>query len=83
MLDLPVRPTLQERQVAPVGVECEPAALAARLRYFLVGVANGLEVELPMFMRLIGKLLRLAGDSVDLTPRGADLVDDALVSIAP
>jgi hypothetical protein len=83
MLDLPVRATLQELQVTSVGIEREPAALAAGLRDLLVGITNVLKVELPVFVGLIGKMLRLAGDGVDLTPRGADFLDDSLVPVAP
>ena len=83
MLDFPVRTAPQKRQVTSIGVECEPTTLAARLRYLLVGVANVLEVELPVFVGLIGQMLWLAGNGVDLAPRGADVIDDSLVPIAP
>ncbi len=83
MLDLPVRTALQELQVTPVGIEREPTTFATRLRYLLVGITNVLEVKLPVFVGLIGQMLRLAGDGVDLTPRGADSVDDSLVPVAP
>ncbi len=48
-----------------------------------MGITNVFEVQLPVFMSLIGKMLRLAGDGVNLTPRGADFVDDSLVPVAP
>ena len=83
MLDLPVRATLQEFQVTSVDIEREPAALTARLRDLLVGITNVLEVEFPVFVGLIGQMLRLAGNGVDLPPRGADFLDDSLVPIAP
>ena len=83
MFDLPIGAALQELQVTPVGIEREPASLAACLRYLLMGITNVLEVQLPMFMSLIGQMLRLAGDGVDFTPRGADFVDDSFVPIAP
>ena len=83
MLDLPVRAALQEFQVTSVGIEREPATLAARLRDLLVGITNVLEVEFPVFVGLIGQMLRLAGNGVDLTPRGADFLDDSLVPVAP
>ena len=83
MLDLPVRAALQELQVTSVGIEREPATLAAGLRDLLVGITNILEVELPVFVGPIGQMLRLAGNGVDLTPRGADFLDDSLVPVAP
>jgi hypothetical protein len=83
MLDLPVRAALQEFQVTSVRIEREPATLAARLRDLLVGITNVLEVEFPVFVGLIGQMLRLAGNGVDLTPRGADFLDDSLVPVAP
>ncbi len=83
MLDFPVRAALQELQVTPIGIEREPAALTASLRDLLVRVTNVREVEPPVFVSLIGQMLRLAGDGVDLTPRGADSVDDSLVPVAP
>jgi hypothetical protein len=83
MLNLPGRAAPQELQITPVGIEREPATLAARLRDLLVGITNVLEVELPVFMGLIGQMLRLAGNRVDLTPRGADFLDDSLVPVAP
>ncbi len=83
MFDLPTGAALQKLEVTPVGIEREPASLAACLRDLLVGITNVFEVQLPVFMSLIGKMLRLAGDSVDLTPRGADFVDDSLVPVAP
>ena len=83
MFDLPTGAALQELQVTPVGIERKPASLAACLRDLLVGITNVLEVQLPMFVSLIGKMLRLASDSVNLAPRGADFVDDSLVPVAP
>lgn len=83
MFDLPVRAAPQELQVTPVGVERQPATLAACLRNFLVGITNVFEVELPVFMSLIGQVLRLAGNGVDLAPRSADSLDDSLVPVAP
>ncbi len=83
MFDLPTGAALQKLEVTPVGIEREPASLAACLRDLLVGITNVFEVQLPVFMSLIGKMLRLAGDSVDLTPRGANFVDDSLVPVAP
>ncbi len=83
MLNLPVRATSQEFQVTPVGVERQPATLAACLRNLLVGITNVFEIELPVLMSLIRQVLRLAGNGVDLTPRGADSLDDSLVPIAP
>ena len=83
MLDLPVRTALQELQVTPVGIERKPATFTACLRDLLVRVTNVLEVELPVFVGLIGQMLRLAGNGVDLTPRGADVLDDSLVPVAP
>jgi len=46
-------------------------------------ITNVLEVEFPVFVGLIGQMLRLAGNGVDLTPRGADFLDDSLVPVAP
>ena len=83
VFDLPVRAAPQELEVTPVGIECEPAPLAAGFRNLLVGVANVLEVELPVLMSLVSQMLRLAGNGVDLTPRGADFLDDSLVPVAP
>ena len=83
MLDLPVRPALQELEVAPVRIEGQPTALAAGSRDLLMGVTDVLEVELPVFVGLIGQMLWLAGDGIDLATRGADLLDDALVHVAP
>ena len=83
MLDLPVRAALQELQVTSVGIEREPATLAAGLRDLLVGITNVLKVEFPVLVGLIGQMLRLAGNGVDLTPRGADFLDDSLVPVAP
>lgn len=83
MLDLPVRPALQELEVAPVRIEGQPTALAAGSRDLLMGVTDVLEVEIPVFVGLIGQMLRLAGNGVDLPPRGADFLDDSPVPIAP
>lgn len=48
-----------------------------------MGITNVLEVELPVFVGLIGQILRLAGNGVDLTPRSANFLDDSLVPVAP
>ena len=83
MFDLPACAALQELQVTPVGIEREPAALAAGFGNLLVGVTKALEVELPVFLSPISQMLGLAGDGVNLTPRGADFFDDSLVPVAP
>jgi hypothetical protein len=83
VLDLPVRSALQELEVSLVGIDRQPTPLAAGSRDLLVGVPHVLEVELPMFVRLVGQMLRLAGDGIDLAPRGADLLDDSLLHVAP
>ena len=46
-------------------------------------VADVVEIELPVFMRLIGEILRLAGNRVHLTTRSPDFVDYAGFKIAP
>jgi hypothetical protein len=48
-----------------------------------MGVSDVLEVQRPVFMGLIGQLLRFAGDGVDLTACAADLLDDSLCDVAP
>ena len=48
-----------------------------------MGVTDVFEIELPMFVGLVGQMLRFAGDGIDLTPCIADLLDDALVYVAP
>ena len=83
MFNFPVGSAPQKLQVPSVGVERQPAALAARPRNLLVGVTNVFEIQLPVFVSLIGQMLRLAGNGVDLTPRGADVLDDSLVPVAP
>ena len=40
-------------------------------------VSDIVEIELPVLMRLIGEILRLAGNRVHLTPRSPDFVDYA------
>ena len=42
-----------------------------------------MEVEFPVFMSLIGEMLRFTGDGIDLAPCCADFLDHALVYIAP
>ena len=44
-----------------------------------MGVTHIFEIEFPMFVGLIGQMLRLAGDGVNLATRSANLLDDALV----
>ena len=83
VLDLPIRAALQEIKIGSVPIESEPAALCARPRNFVVGIADALEVEFPVFARLVGQVLRFTGDGVDLAPRLADLLDNSVFPIAP
>ncbi|MEM1434236.1 MAG: hypothetical protein AAGG11_09300 [Pseudomonadota bacterium] len=83
MLNFPVRSALQELEVALVCIEREPTPFAARPRDFLMGITDVFEVERPMFVGLISQMLRLAGDGVDLTTRSANLLDNAVVPVAP
>ena len=46
-------------------------------------VADVVEIELPVLMRLIGEILRLAGNRVHLATRSPDFVDYAGFKIAP
>ena len=48
-----------------------------------MGVTDVLEIELPVNVGLIGQMLRLAGDGIDLATRGADFQGDAFVHVAP
>jgi hypothetical protein len=48
-----------------------------------MGITDILEVELPVFVGLIGQMLWLTGDGIDLPTRGADLLDDSFVHVAP
>ena len=48
-----------------------------------MGVTDVFKIEFPMFVGLIGQMLRLAGDGIYLPARIADPLDDALVYIAP
>ena len=48
-----------------------------------MGITDILEIEFPMFVGLIGQVLRLAGDGIYLPTCIADLLDDSLVYIAP
>jgi len=48
-----------------------------------VGITDVVEVEFPVFVRLIGQMLRFAGDGIYLATCSADLIDDSLVYIAP
>ena len=54
MFDFPIRPALEEFEVALIRIEGEPTALVAGFRNFLMGVTDVLEVEFPMFVGLIG-----------------------------
>ncbi len=46
-------------------------------------VADIVEVESPVFVRLIGQILWLAGNGVNLTSCSSDFLDDAFVNVAP
>ena len=46
-------------------------------------VADVVEIELPVLMRLIGEILRLAGNRVHLATRSPDFVDYVGFKIAP
>jgi hypothetical protein len=48
-----------------------------------MGVTDVFEIEFPMFVGLVGQMLRLAGDGIYLPTRIADLLDDSLVYVAP
>jgi len=73
---------LQEPETL-VDEEVEPAALGTRRRYLLVGIANGLEVELPLARRAGRERLRLTRDRIDLTAGRTNLRGDAFCDIAP
>jgi hypothetical protein len=83
MLDFPVRAALKELQIASIGIEREPSPLAAGSRNLLVWITNAIEIEIPVLIGLIGQVLRLAGDGVDLSSGGANFVDKSLVCVAP
>ena len=83
MLDLPVGSALQELEVALIRIKSQPTAFAAGSRDLLMGVTDVLEIELPVNVGLIGQMLRLAGDGIDLATRGADFQGDAFVHVAP
>ena len=48
-----------------------------------MGITDVFEVEFPIFVGLIGQMLRLAGDGIYLPACSADLLDDSLVYVAP
>ena len=48
-----------------------------------MGISDVFEVEFPVFVCLIGQMLRFAGDGIDLTTGSAYLFNDSLVHIAP
>lgn len=83
MLNLPICPASQKFQVAFVGIKSQPVALIANPGYLLVRIADVVEVECPMFMGLVSKMLRFAGDSVNLTACRANFIYCACVNIAP
>ena len=83
MLDLPVGSALQELEVALIRIKSQPTAFAAGSRDLLMGVTDVLEIELPVNVGLIGQMLRLAGDRIDLPSCCANLLDNSLVYIAP
>ena len=83
MLDLPIRSALQEIEFPLVGVERQPAPLTARSRDLVVRISHAVKAELPMFAGLIGQMLRLTRDGIDLTTRSTNFLDDTLMDIAP
>ena len=48
-----------------------------------MGVTDVFEVEFPMFVGLIGQMLRFAGDGIYLSTRSVDLLNDPFVYVAP
>ncbi len=80
---MPARAALQKCEASPVGVDGQPAPLAACLRNLLMRVADVFEIQFPVPVGFISQMLRLAGDRIDLPTRCADLRNDALIRIAP
>ena len=83
VFDLPIGTALQKRRFSAAGEEGQPISFVAYARDLLVWVTNILEIQIPVGMRLICKMLRLAGYGIDLTADRANLVDNAVVDIAP
>ena len=79
MRHIPIRPALQEFQVALVGIEGKPVTFTACPRDLLVGISNILEVKFPVLVGLVSQVLRLAGNGVDLSSCGADFLYDACI----
>ena len=70
------------------GIFSEGVATVSATEVNWIPIARGdgadvVEVEFPVFVGLIGKMLRLAGDGIDLPTRSADLLGDSLANIAP
>ena len=83
MFDLPVGTALQELSFSSTGVEGQPISLVTNARDLLVWVTNIFKVKVPVGMRLICEILRLAGYSEDLTTCRTNLLDNTVVNIAP
>lgn len=83
MLYLPIRPALQELQIALVGIERKPIPFTACLGYFLVWVADIFKVQFPVLVRLVGQILRLAGNGVNLPACSAYFRDNPCIDVAP
>ena len=83
MRHIPICPALQEFQIALVGIEGKPVTCAACPRDLLVGISDILEVKFPVLVSLISQILRLAGNGVNLSSCGADLLYDARIYVAP
>ena len=83
MFNIPLRPSLQEFQIALVGVECQPVALTADSWNLLVRITDVFKVESPMLVGLVSQMLWFTGDGVDLTPCCADFLNDSCFYIAP
>lgn len=83
VFDLPVGTALQKLGFSAAGIESQPTSLVTNARYLLVWVTNIFKVKVPVGMRLICQILRLAGYGEDLTTCRANLLDNTVVNIAP
>ena len=73
----PISPALQEFSIPSVGVKRQPVSLITHAGNFLVGVSDVVEVQVPVFMCLIGQVLWFTTDGKYLTARGSNFFDHA------
>lgn len=83
MLNCPVCSALQKLRFTAAREESKPGPLVTDGGNFLMRVTDILEIKIPVGMRLICKMLRLAGDREQLATRRSNFFYDAFVNIAP